>query len=54
MPLSASGAQGDPSPLPVRPTHSPHIAGRAARHPEHKQTLPPSQDANHDVLPPCT
>jgi hypothetical protein len=48
---STRGAQGDPPTLPVRPTHSAHITGRAARHPKHKhQSLPPTKDANHDVL----
>ena len=52
--FSARGTQGNPSPLPVRPTYSAHITGRTARHSEHEQALPPPQDANHDVLPPRT
>ena len=49
---SARGAQGDPSPLPVRSTHSAHFHRRTARHSEYKQAPPPAQDANNDVLPP--
>jgi hypothetical protein len=51
---STRGAQGDSPHLPVRPTHSAHIYRRTARHPKHKQALPPTQDTNNDVLPPRT
>jgi hypothetical protein len=52
--LSPCRAQGNPPSLHVRPAYCANVSRPTTRHPGHGQTVPPTQDADHDVLPPCT
>jgi hypothetical protein len=52
--LSPCRAQGDTPSFHLRPAYCTNVSQPTTRHPGLGQAVSPTQDADHDVFPPCT